>query len=127
PSFRTYWGSAPELAGGQCRALGQRFELGPGDVRVNPAAETAVGRGDDPLPADQVREAKDALGDELGVLDDIGSVADHTGQDHLFVRQFDVLPHLPFVLVADISGLERVGVRVDRQHDIDDVAHRDVG
>ena len=94
---------------------------------MNPPAETAVGRGDDPLPADQVREAKNALGDELGVLDDIGGVADHAGQNHPAVRQFDVLPELPFVFVADIAGLERIGMRIHRQHDIDDVAHRDVG
>ena len=61
------------------------------------------------------------------MLDDIRGVADDTGQDQLVVRQFDVLPDLPFVLVADIAGLERIGLDVDRQHDIDDVAHRDVG
>ena len=36
--------SAPELAAGQRCALCERFELGPGDLRVNAAAEAAVGR-----------------------------------------------------------------------------------
>ena len=49
------------------------------------------------------------------------------GQDQLVVGQLDVLPDLPLVLVADIAGLERIGAGIDGQHDIDDVAHRDVG
>ena len=70
------------------------------------AAEPALGRGDDPLAADQVREAQDTVADQLGMLDDIGRVADDSGQDQLAVGQFHVLPDLPFVLVADIAGLE---------------------
>src|SRR3954453_19825254 len=88
----------PELARGERSTLDQRFELCPGDLRMDAAAETAIGRGDDPLPADQVGKTKDALGDEVGVLDDIGGVADNAGQDHLVVRQL-VLPDLPLVLV----------------------------
>ena len=72
-------------------------------------------------------EAEDALGDQLRMLDDVGGMADDARQDQLVVGQLDVLPHLPLVLVADIAGLERVGLSVDRQHDVDDVAHRDVG
>ena len=40
---------------------------------------------------------------------------------------FTILPHPPFMLVPHVASLERVGLRVDRQHHIDDVAHRDVG
>src|SRR5713101_3158755 len=109
--------SAPELTGGQRRALRQRFELGPGDVWVHASAETAVGRGDDPFLADKLHKAKDALGDELGVLDHVGGVADNPRQDQLAVGKLDVSPYLPFVLVADIAGLERIGAGVDGQHD----------
>src|SRR2546422_4073701 len=42
--------SAPELAGGQRRALGKRLELRPRDLWMHAAAQAAVGRGDDPLP-----------------------------------------------------------------------------
>ena len=115
------------MKGGQRCPLRQRFELGPSDVRVNASAETAVGGGDNPLLADKVDKAKDALADGLGVLDHIGGVADDPRQDQLAVGKLNVLPDLPLVLVADIAGLERIGTGVDGQHDIDDVAHRDVG
>ena len=45
----------------------------------------AIGRGDDPLPADDVGETNDPLGDEFGMLDDIGGVTDDPGQDQLVV------------------------------------------
>ena len=78
---------------------------------MDAAAEAAIGRGDDPLAADQIRKAQDALGDQFGMLDDIRCMADDAGQDHFAVGQFDVLPDLPFMLVADIAGLERIGSR----------------
>ena len=118
---------APELARGQGGALGQRFELGPRDLRMDAAAEAAVGGGDDPLPADRAREARDALRHQLRMLDDVGGVAHDARQDDLVLGQHDVVPHLPLVLVADIGGLERVGAALDGQHHVDDVAHRDVG
>src|SRR5499427_10950374 len=93
---------SPELAGGEPCALNQRFELGPGDLRVNAAAEATVGRRDDPLLADEVGKPDDAVGDEIGMLDDVGGVADDPWQDQLVVRKSDILPHLPLVLVADI-------------------------
>ena len=89
--------------------------------------EAAVGPRDDALPPHQLREALDAVGHQLGVLHHVGRVADHARDDKLALRQLQVLPDSPFVLVADIAGLERIGTGVDGQHDIDDVAHRDVG
>ena len=76
---------------------------------MNSAAEPAIGRGDDPLAADQIGKAQNALGDELGVLNDVGRVADDPRQDEFAVGQFDVLPDLPLVLVADIASLKRIG------------------
>ena len=101
--------SAPELAAGQRGPLRQRLELRPGDLRMDAAAQPAIGRGDDPLPADEIGKAQDALGDQLRVLDHVGGVADDAGQDQLVVGQLDLLPDLPLMLVADIAGLERVG------------------
>jgi len=77
--------SSPELTADQCRTLRQRFELGPGDVRVDAPAEPAIGRSDDPLAADQPRKAQDAVGNQLGVLDDVGRVTDDPRQDQLAV------------------------------------------
>ena len=36
-------------------------------------------------------------------------------------------PDGPFVLVAHVAGLERIGLAVDREHHVDDVVHRQVG
>ena len=94
---------------------------------MDAAAEAAIGRGDDALAADEIGEPEDAVGDEIGVLDDVGRVADDPRQDQPIVGQFDVLPDLPLVLMPDIAGLERIGLGVDRQHQLDDVPHRDVG
>ena len=38
--------------------------------------------------------------DELGMLDHVSGVADDAGDEHLAVRQLDVLPHLPLVLMV---------------------------
>ena len=64
--------------------------------------------------------------DQLGMLDDVGRMADDARHDDLAVGQLDVLPQRPFVLVADIAGLEAVGLRVHLEDEIDDVLHRNV-
>src|SRR5206468_7785776 len=79
----------PELARGQPRTLGQGGELPPGHAGmgvVEPDAgggEAAVGARDDVVASHDPREPDDALGDQLGVLHEVGSVADDAGdQDH---------------------------------------------
>ena len=69
-----------EPEGFRCEAgaFGERAQLGPGEVGMNPAAEAAIGAGDDVLAADDLGIAQDAVGDELRVLDEVGGVADHT-------------------------------------------------
>jgi hypothetical protein len=61
------------------------------------------------------------------MLDNVGGVADDAGNEQLAVRQFDVLPDAPFVLVADVAGFDRVRSGVDAEHQVDDVLQRDVG
>ena len=56
-----------------------------------------------------IGEAHDPLGHQFGMLDHVGRVADDAGQDQLAVGQLDVLPDAPFVLMADVAGLERIG------------------
>jgi hypothetical protein len=41
--------------------------------------KSAVGAGDHVLAPDQTGKPRDALGDQLGMLDDVGGVADHAG------------------------------------------------
>ena len=103
-------------------ALDQRAELELGDLRIDLAvagegAEAAVGAGDDALAADHVGEAHDALRHQFGMLDIVGAGVDHAGQQDLVVRQLDVLPHRPFVLVARIGGLDRERLRVHAEDD----------
>src|SRR5580658_6726471 len=90
-------------------------------------AETAIRGGDDILAADGFGEADDPVGNELWIFDQVGRVSDDPGQDFLAGRQLNVLPDLPLVLVAGVSGLERVIVAVHRQHEVHQVLHRDVG
>src|SRR5438094_1836529 len=118
---------APELSCRQRGSLRERFQLRPGDLWMDAAAETAVGGGDHALLADGVRESRDALGHELGMLDHVGRVTHDPGQDQLAVRKLHVLPYLPLVLVTHVGGLERVGATLDGQHDLGDVTHGNVG
>src|SRR5271169_5319547 len=117
---------APKLTACQSRPLRQRLELCPCDHRMHAAAEAAIGRGDHPFPADALGEAQNALGDELGMLHHVGGVADNAGKNDFAVGKLDVPPYRPFVLVAHIAGLRRGGFGFDRQHDLDDVAHRNI-
>ena len=48
--------STPQLLARERRAVAQGAQLGPGDLRVDAAAQTAVGAGDDVFSADDVDE-----------------------------------------------------------------------
>ena len=85
------------------------------------AGEAAIGAGDDVLLPDRTGKAADALGDQLGMLDDVRGMGDDPGNERLALGQFDALPNPPFVLVARVGGFERIGAGVDPQHDVDDV------
>src|SRR5436309_907397 len=78
-------GKLPELLAGYRGTLRQGLELGPGDVAVDAAAQSAIGRGDHPLLAYQLGKSPDTLGDQLGMLDDVGGVTDHARQDQPIV------------------------------------------
>src|SRR5215475_9783248 len=112
---------SPKLRGRELGAGRQGFELRPGDLWMNAAAEAAIGPGDDVLAADHFGVAHDAVRDHLRMLDDVGRMADHTGNEQLAVRQSHVLPDAPFMLVPGISRLDRIGTGIDAEHEIDDV------
>src|SRR4030095_8240031 len=117
----------PKLPPGDRGPVRERLQLRPRELRVDAAAEPTVGAGNDRIASDEASEAADAIGDELGMLDDVGGVADDAGDEDLAGRQLDVFPDSPLVLVAHVAGFEGVRLAVHRQHHIDDVAHRDVG
>ena len=58
------------------------------------------------------------------MLDDVGRMRNEPRHQHLAGGQGHVLPHLPFVLLARIGGLETVGAEIDPQHEIDNVLDR---
>ena len=73
----------PQLLAREPGARDQRFELGPGELRMDASAEAAIGAGDDIFAPHHPGESPDAVGDELGVLDDVGGVADDTRDQDL--------------------------------------------
>ena len=104
-------GCALRLAGRQARAFGQCGQLRPNDTRVDlarggEAGKAAIGAGDHVLPPDDAGKARNALGDRLGMLDQIGGVRDYTGNEDFAFRQFDRLPDPPLMLVARVGGVE---------------------
>ena len=124
--LRARTGLSPELLRGEAGAFGEAAQFGPGEVGMDPAAEAAIGAGDDVLAADDLGIAQDAVGDELRVLDEVGGVADHTRHQHLARRQFRLLPYPPLVLVPHIGSLERISLRLHVEDQIDDVLERQI-
>ena len=72
-------------------------------------------------------EPHDALGDEFRMLDHVGGVADDAGDEHFVLRQLDVFPDPPFVLVARIGAFDDEGADIHAEDEIDDVFERHVG
>src|ERR1700721_3058300 len=83
---------------------------------MHAAAEAAIGRGDDTVGPHGLCKPADAVSHKLGVLDQVGRMGDHAGQDFLARRQLHLFPDLPFVFVAGIGGLERIILGIPRAH-----------
>jgi hypothetical protein len=82
---------------------------------VNTAAETAIGAGNHVLPPHDFGEVEDAVGDDLRVLDDISGVTDDPGNQDFPLGQLDLPPDLPFMLVPDVAGLDRIATGMNLQ------------
>jgi hypothetical protein len=91
---------------------------------MHPPAQAAIGAGNHVLPSDQTGETVD---DQIRVRYHVGRMADHARDRDFSLRQLAILLHAPFVFMSHVAGLERVGLCVDRQHDIDNIRHRDSG
>ena len=66
------------------------MQLCPDDLRVHPPAKAAIRPRNDVLAPDGVRVCKDAVGNQLGVLHDVGRVADDAGDEDLAFRQLEL-------------------------------------
>src|SRR5258708_30478382 len=91
-----------------------------------PLREAAIGSGDHILAAQSLRVADDALGNELGWLDDVGGVADDAWDQHFALWQFNVLPDLPLMFVARIGPFDQKGADIGLHQYVDDVLERHV-
>jgi hypothetical protein len=116
----------------QGRSLRQGLELGPDDGgmhawRKGPLGESAVSAHQYIFSPDQAGIGHEAPGDQFGVLDDLGCIGDHAWDEERAVRELDLFPHLPFVLMTRIGGFHSVGARAHLQHDIDNVLQRYIG
>src|SRR5208282_1637912 len=88
------------------RAFGHRLELGPADRGVaDPGSEPAICAGKHVFADDQVGVAHQALGHQVGMLDEVGTMADHTWDQGGAFRQLNLLEHPPLVLVTGVRCL----------------------
>ena len=102
---------APQPLRRKPRAFGECGELRPNQILMQAGAQPAIGAGDHVVAPDRYGEVANPLRDQLGMLDEVGGVADHARHDDLAGGQLDVLPQPPFVLVTNIAGFETAGLR----------------
>ena len=94
---------------------------------ADPCAKPAIGAGQHILAPDEARVAHEALGDEIGVLDEIGAMADDAGDEGRAVGQLQILEDPPFVLVTRVGGLNRIAPGIDPENEVNDVLEREIG
>src|SRR5439155_24909238 len=88
--------------------------------------EAAVDAGDDVLAPHEVRIAREALGDELWVPDEVGRRVDHARDDTFPVGQLHFFEDNPFVLVTGVGALEGDRRRPGLQPRLDDLRQGNV-
>jgi hypothetical protein len=98
---QTLLNSTPQLLARDRRAVAQGAQLGPGDLRMDAAAQAAVGAGDDVFSADDFSERDDAISYQFRVLDEVGGVADNTRNQDLPGGEFHVAPQFELTFVTD--------------------------
>ena len=94
---------------------------------MNAPAKTAIGAGDDVLPADDIGVAESRSAITSGCSSTLVAWLTTPGMRICRRAACRVAPDLPFVLVAHVAGFDRVGLRLHLQQQVDDVLERDVG
>src|SRR5689334_24926920 len=105
---------------------GQRLQLGPGDLGMAAPAEAAIGPCHHALRPDKTDEAAYSLSHQFRVLDAVGRVRNHAGNEDLALRQLHVLPDRIFVLVPCIRRLDQLALRPYPQPQVDQLVEFDV-
>lgn len=85
------------------------------------AAEATIAAGDYVFPSHEFCVALDALRDKLRMFDYIGRMRHYSGNKNSSIRQFNVLPHGPFVLMTGIRAFDRICPGVYAEQDADEV------
>ena len=93
---------------------------------MNAAAKAAIRAGNYIFATDNRGIAKDAISDQLRMLDEVGRMTYDTRHQYLAGRHLDRLPGSPFVLMSHVAGLEGIGLCLNRENQIDDVFQRQV-
>src|SRR5262245_55797254 len=116
----------PEVLRSELRSFDKSAQLSPGKLGVNAASKAAIRAGNYILATDNRGIAKDAIGDQLRMLDEVGRMTYDTRHQYLAGRHLDHLPGSPLVLMSHVAGLEGIGLRLNRENQIDDVFQRQV-
>src|SRR5262249_45251075 len=111
PTCSVKRGGLPELSRRAPGSFGHARELRPYDVGINggvpaPRAEPAARSGEDLLASAEPRVTADTLGDQIRMLDEVGSGVEHARDDHDVGRHLHALEDPPLVRVSRIRGLE---------------------
>ena len=93
---------------------------------MNAAAKAAIRAGNYIFATDNRGIAKDAIGNQLRMLDEVGRMTHDTRHQDLAGRHLDRLPGSPFVLMSHVAGLEGIGLCLNRENQFDDVFQRQV-
>src|SRR5271154_3657669 len=95
-------------------------------ARERTLREAAIGAAHNVITTDDFRQSYDPLGDEFGMLDDVGRVTYHARNQNLAGRELHIFPHPPLVGMSRIGRLEGIVANAHFQNEIDDVLKRDV-
>src|SRR5271169_487157 len=110
----------PKRLARQRRTLDHGAQFCPRDLRMRPAAETAIGSGNEVLLAHQTRVALDALRHQFGMFHHIGRMGDDARNEDFAGRQLDLFPHRILMLVPRVGALDEKSLRPDLEHDVGD-------
>src|SRR5579862_3083719 len=92
-----------------------------------PLSEAAIRTGNEIFAPDQPRQPHDALGHQFRMLDNVGGMADHAGDENAVRRQLGGFPYPPFMLVTGVSALNDISADFHAQNEVDDIFERHVG
>ena len=95
-------------------------------MKADERGEATVGPGDDTLLADDIDELPEPFRDQFGVLDAVSLGVDYPNDKRLVVRQLNVLPNGPFMLMARICRLHVDELCSRLKDQVDDVLKGDI-